>query len=179
MQDRTIVDLGNGVIIRAIEESDSVSEITKLLHRAYKRLLDMGLRFVATAQPEEETRERLFSGESFVAEKDGRIVGTITLYPVSDGDCEWYGRPGVMHFGQYAVEPELQGAGIGKALLEFVEKRAREQGAKEIALDTSENATHLVELYSARGYRKVGNVKWESVNYRSVILSKTLDKPSA
>ena len=177
MQDRTLVSLGSDVIIRPLCADDSIPEITQLLHRAYKRLLDMGLHFVATAQTDEETRERLLSGESFLAEIDGEIVGTITLYPTSDDDCAWYRLPNVMHFGQYAVEPDLQGAGIGKSLLDFVELRATALGATEIALDTSEKATHLIEMYSAFGYRIVGNVQWESVNYRSVILSKPLDKP--
>jgi DNA-binding winged helix-turn-helix (wHTH) protein len=43
-----------------------------------------------------------------------------------------------------------------------------------MALDTSEHADHLISIYKNRGYRFVEHVRWESVNYRSVVLSKVL-----
>ena len=47
-------------------------------------------------------------------------------------------------------------------------------GASEIALDTSENAHHLLSYYENRGYRFVEYVQWDEVNYRSKTLSKRL-----
>lgn len=163
------------LVIRRLLDSDSVSELTELLHRSYKRLADMGLRFVATHQSDAVTLERLSSGEAFVAELKGRIVGTILFRPphLTRG-CEWYDRPEVAMFGQFGVEPGLQGSGIGKALLLHCEQRAREEGASEIALDTSEKALHLIEMYQRWGYRLVGETQWDGVNYRSVIMSKRL-----
>jgi hypothetical protein len=42
----------------------------------------------------------------------------------------------------------------------------------ELAMDTAEQATHLVELYTRLGYRHVGWVQWPGKVYRSVVLSK-------
>lgn len=161
--------------IRPISDTDSVSEITVILHRAYARLAEMGFRYLATHQGEEVTRERLGRGEAFVAELDGRLVGTVTLIPpgVLSGH-EWYAKPGVAVFGQFGVLPELQGDGIGRRLMDAVEARATELGASELACDTAEGATHLIEMYTRRGYRLVGYADWDVTNYRSVVLSKTL-----
>jgi len=48
------------------------------------------------------------------------------------------------------------------------------RAAGEVALDTSEHASHLIALYTRRGYRFVEHVRWDTVNYRSVVLSKAL-----
>ena len=76
--------------------------------------------------------------------------------------------------GQFAVEPGQQRNGLGGTLIQFAENRARELGAKELALDTAVPATHLIQYYERRGYRHVGFAQWKTTNYQSVILSKTL-----
>ncbi len=171
---------GRSVLIRPIAESDSMEELTLLLHRSYKRLGDMGLRFFATHQTPEQTRERVVSGECFVAELEGKIVGTICLYtePERDGP-PLYRRPDVARFGQFAVEPELQEGGIGGMLLDHVERRAGTLGMAELALDTAEGAAHLIDYYSRRGWKIVGHTEWKVTNYRSVLMSKPVRKRSA
>lgn len=162
-----------GLVIRPISESDSITELTELLHRAYARLAAMGLRFVATYQDEATTRERISWGECYIAELDGKMVGTISFMPQAGGS-DWLDQPGIACFGQFAVEPALQSTGIGAAMLARVEARAKEIGARELALDTSEKALHLIDYYARRGFRHIETVQWEVTNYRSVIMSKTL-----
>ena len=165
----------NSVVIRPLAPNDSLEALTELLHSAYKELADIGLRYVATYQTAEVTAERASAGECYVAELDGRIVGTICFEDAAtNSGCAWYDRPDVASLHQFAVEPGLQRSGIGSALLDKVESRAVETGAAEIALDTAEPATHLIELYSRRGYRVVETVQWDVTNYRSVIMSKHL-----
>lgn len=160
---------------RPLAPDDSISELTELLHRAYKRLADMGLRFVATYQAEDETRRRAESGTCYVGIYSGRIVATVTYYgPTYTGRTPWYMREDVAYFGQFAVEPELQGFGIGNRMLELVENHARNDGAAELALDTAEPAEHLIAYYTRHGYRFIEYVQWDATNYRSVVLSKRL-----
>lgn len=163
------------LVVRPIRQSDSLEELTELLHAAYKPLGEMGLRFFATHQTVEQTRDRVESGECFVAELGGKVVGTITLYtdPYNDSP-DWYRRHDVGWFGQFAVEPSQQRTGIGKKMIEFIEQRARERGLAEIALDTSEKAVHLIEYYQKKGWRIVDETQWDVTNYRSLILSKAL-----
>ncbi|MBL1148675.1 MAG: GNAT family N-acetyltransferase [Armatimonadetes bacterium] len=168
------------VRIRPWVPSDDVQELTRLLHRAYRRLLEMGLHFTATSQPQEVTIDRISQGETYVAECDGKIVGTITL--VGPGGVNrrapaLYSDPDVCYFTQFAVEPDLQRAGIGRALLSHVEARACELGAKSIALDTSELAHHLIQLYERWGYQIVATHSWGApVNYRSVVMAKSIER---
>jgi GNAT superfamily N-acetyltransferase len=166
------------VAIRPFRDGDSVRDITTLLHDAYAPLLAQGLRYLATHQDEATTLRRLMKGFPFVAEQEGAIVGTITLYgPKKDSPCEWYNRDGVFKFGQYAVRPDLQRRGIGLALLSRAEEEARARGGSEFALDTSEKAAHLIRWYDRLGFRFIQHVSWNDTNYRSVVLSKSLSLP--
>lgn len=166
----------NNLIIRRFDPAiDSIEDLTLLLNRAYKILADMGLRFWATWQGPDVTAERIKDKHCFVAFLDGRLVGTITYSPPDKvGRSPWYDRPEVAGIGQFGVEPELQRSGIGLLMMKFIEEHARQDGADELALDTAEPATHLVGWYERLGYRFIEHVQWEQVNYRSVIMSKSL-----
>lgn len=164
------------VLVRRLIEGDSLEDLTALLHRAYAQLANMGLRYWATHQTVEDTKKRVTTGECWVSELSGTIVGTILLIPPGtlDNLCDWYARPGIAVLSQFAVEPSLQRQGLGSCLLAKMEERASEIGAVEVAIDTAEPARHLVESYERRGYRFIGRTQWKHTNYRSVILSKVL-----
>ena len=49
----------DGIELRKLAVSDSLLDLTHLLHRAYARLAAMGLRYMATHQSEQVTRERI------------------------------------------------------------------------------------------------------------------------
>lgn len=163
------------MIIRSLAETDSVTNLTKLLHDAYRRLGDMGLNYTAVDQDDSTTIRRIERGQCLVAERTGQILGTVTWYPPGTaGHCDWYRRPDVAVFGQFAVQPASQGQGVGSLLIAEVERRAREIGAGELALDTAEPATHLIDYYARRGFRQVEVAQWKGKTYRSVIMSKSL-----
>lgn len=161
--------------IRPFSSTDSIVEITFLLHRAYARLGDMGLNYTAVDQSTDVTAKRMSGGQCFIAEWSGALAGTIVAQPTyKTNECEYFTRPGVAAAHQFAVEPSLQGHGIGRALLTAAETWALEGGFHEIAMDTAEQATHLIELYEGLGYRRVSWVQWSGKVYRSVVLSKRL-----
>jgi GNAT superfamily N-acetyltransferase len=154
---------------------DSVLQLTSLLNRSYKQLADIGFRFVASHQDSDRTLERIQNATCFIGTIGEQIVATISYYnPQSTNYPGWPEGASVAHFGQFAVEPSLQSKGLGTYLLEHVEQYAREQKIEELALDTAENASHLVNYYSSKGYRFITHVQWEETNYRSVIMSKKL-----
>ena len=164
------------VTIRRLSEHDSLEELTELLHAAYAPLAARGMRYTASYQGVEVTGRRAAHGECYVGELDGRLVATVTLAPPGRGHGSgWYGRPEVAKFEQFGVHPDLKGSGLGTRLMEEIERRAREIGAAELALDTSEHAADLIAWYQRRGYRIVGNYDWRPhVNYLSVVLSLAL-----
>ena len=163
------------VTIRPLTESDSIVELTSLLHRAYARLAAMGLNYTAADQSPEVTTKRIHGGLCFVAELDAELVGTIVVRPTySESHCVYFTKPGVACAQQFAVAPEHQGKGIGRMLLGYAEQWARQADFTELAMDTAEQADHLLELYRRLGYREVGQVRWPGKVYQSVVLSKSL-----
>jgi ribosomal protein S18 acetylase RimI-like enzyme len=169
---------GKDILVRLLLPEDSFVEMTEMLHRSYRSLADMGLRFLATHQDEEITRSRaLTNALCLVAIADSAIIGTITVnYPGWTHGTAFYEQRHVAHFGQFAIVPEFQQSGIGSLLLDIAEQLAfYALGATELALDTSENAHHLLEYYTKRGYRFIEYVQWDITNYRSKTLSKSID----
>jgi GNAT superfamily N-acetyltransferase len=165
----------DGVGLRLLGPVDDIATLTALLHRAYAPLAARGLRYLASHQDNATTRRRISGGECWLAEAAGRLIGTITLRDAHrTNGCPWYDRPDVASFGQFAVDPLWQGRGVGSRLVDRVERRARENGVAELALDTAETADDLIAFYTRRGYRFVDHVRWDAVNYRSVVLSKRL-----
>jgi predicted N-acetyltransferase YhbS len=162
--------------IRRLAADDNVENLTALLHRAYATLGARGWNYTAVDQTVEVTRKRLAEGTCLVADRDGRIVGTIMYNPpqISYGGSPWLCRADVAHLGQFRVEPSLQRSGIGARLMAAVEELARADGACEIALDTAEPALHLIDWYARCGYRFIEHAQWRGKRYRSVIMSKAL-----
>jgi predicted N-acetyltransferase YhbS len=75
-------------------------------------------RFRKTCERLREGR-RPAAGLSFVVEMDGRVVATVRLWHVAAGP----GRPALM-LGPIAVDPALQGLGIGAKLMRHALERA-------------------------------------------------------
>ncbi len=159
--------------IRPWCETDDAEALTDLLHRAYRPLADAGMHFVASHQDSATTLKRIARGRGFLAINGSRFLGTIVYYPPgSSNGCDWYRRPGVATFGQFAVEPGLQRQGIGTSLIDHVTSLALADGASELALDTSEHAHGLIAYYRRLGFREVARTRWPEVNYESLILSR-------
>jgi len=165
------------VTIRPLAPQDSIEELTALLHRSYAVLGAMGLNYTAVDQTPEVTRHRIADGRCLMAvDAADRVIGTVMFYPPGrTGGSPWFERPEVAKCGQFGVDPPFQKHGIGTRLAEAVEAEARAAHAKEIALDTAEPATHLIEWYGRRGYRFIEYAQWRGKRYRSVILSKSLE----
>jgi predicted N-acetyltransferase YhbS len=164
------------VQIRPWQASDCIEELTRLIHRAYRRNADLGFHFVATHQGLGVTRERLDAGYPFLASFDGKIIGTITLeYPVEIPHGEYVTDRPLALFGQFAVDPDVQRSGIGRRLIEIAEEKAVKLGAQEICLDTAQGADHLIGYYQRLGYEIRAEADWRpEVNYKSWVMVKSL-----
>jgi uncharacterized damage-inducible protein DinB/GNAT superfamily N-acetyltransferase len=169
--------------IRPLAARDSLEALTALLHRAYAPLAAAGMNFTAATQSREVTARLAAEGQCFVAIQDKRLVGTVTVCGPYGEDAApwaastpWLRERNTARLHQFAVDPELQGQGLGRRLIATCERWALQHGYKRLALDTAEPADALRALYAKVGYADVGHAQWEGKTYRSVIMQKTLDR---
>lgn len=160
---------------RLINQSDSIEKINLILRAAYSSLASNGMKYAASHEDVEATRKNIAKGECHLVISNSEIIGCVTIRrPGAERGPAWYSNPGVITFGRFAINPSNQGQGIGSMFLDYIENRAKELGAKELALDTSEKADHLIKMYEKRNYRFIEYHQWEITNYRSVVMSKSL-----
>lgn len=86
--------------------------------------------------------EQVRRGLVSVLEEDGVVVGLIVL--VEDHER--------LTIENVAVDPDRQGEGHGRLLLEFAEQTARAAGLDTVSLYTHEKMTENIALYSRLGY---------------------------
>ena len=92
---------------------------------------------------------RLKEMDVFVAEADGKTIGTIAtcVIPPDEG-----------HLRGMAVLPEWQGRGIADKLLEFAELRLLTQKCSRVTLDTTSPLQRAIRFYEKHGYRATGKI---------------------
>ena len=159
------------ITIRDWREDDDVEMLTRMLHRAYAPLAASGLRYMATHQSADVTLRRLKRGRAFVAEQEGKIIGTLTVYPPDpESTVSLYRGPLTHHIGQFGVDPDYKGGGIGRKLHQAAIHHALEQGGRYLALDTAGRAADLIATYQRWGYHIIERMDFSSTNYESVVM---------
>jgi GNAT superfamily N-acetyltransferase len=91
--------------------------------------------------------------------------------PVASGGIRSW-EPGVCEIKRMFVAPKVRRHGYGRALLEALEKTAREAGFRRIVLDTLDSHTEAMQLYDTCGYQRVP--RYNENPYASVWFAKDL-----
>jgi len=81
----------------------------------------------------------------FVAEQDGRPVGSVAIAPHGEG---------VAHLSKFFVDASYRGRGLGRPLLARVVQEARALGYDRIDLETRTAFLQAVHLYEATGWQR-------------------------
>ncbi len=114
------------------------------------------------APPEDPAAYRFFGDDRnapdqvLVAVREGRVAGWVKLTP--------HQLPSNRHahlVNGLAVDPAHQGAGVGRALVEAAVERAREQGARKVALRVLGHNHTARRLYERCGFVVEGVLKGE------------------
>lgn len=79
-------------------------------------------------------------------------------------------EPETVRLRQMAVLNDLQGKGIGKALMQFAENLARDRGYKKITMHARKNA---VGFYEKMGYKRIGK-EFEEITIPHYVMEKEL-----
>jgi GNAT superfamily N-acetyltransferase len=86
-------------------------------------------------------------GAMLLAEREGELLAC----------CYRERRGSEAYFGMFAVRPGLQGGGIGAAVLDEAERRARQDwGCQMMCMLVIDLRDELIAWYSRRGYRRTG-----------------------
>ena len=86
-------------------------------------------------------------GAILIAEHDCEPVGTVGLVP---GHGE-----GVLELIKMSARSDVQGKGIGRALMEAAITKSREMGARAICLETNTKLEAALALYRKSGFREL------------------------
>jgi ribosomal protein S18 acetylase RimI-like enzyme len=100
-----------------------------------------------------DVEARARTGRLLVAERAGRILGTVTFYP--DPSAFRFGWPrGWAYIRALGVDPATRGQGVGRLLMEACLDRARRAGAPVLCLHTAEFMAAAIALYERMGFRR-------------------------
>jgi ribosomal protein S18 acetylase RimI-like enzyme len=106
-----------------------------------------------------DARTRAAHAELLVADRDGEIVGTVTICP-SDTLFAEVGRDGESEFRFLAVAPQAWRTGVGEALVEACELRARETGTTAHVICVIDRNEEARGFYERRGFERLPERDW-------------------
>lgn len=95
------------------------------------------------------------------AYEDERILGCCMLVKED---------PETVRLRQMAVVNDVQGKGIGRALMQFAENLARDRGYRRITMHARKNA---VGFYERMGYKKIGD-EFMEITIPHIVMEKEL-----
>jgi GNAT superfamily N-acetyltransferase len=103
----------------------------------------------ATRTTVDEVAELTRAGKIAVARLNGRIVGCVRVQRLDGGKGE---------FGMLAADPAHRGAGIGRELVRFAERKSREDGltAMQLELLVPRGWSHPAKEFLAAWYTRIG-----------------------
>jgi putative acetyltransferase len=91
-------------------------------------------------------------GEFWVIEQQGQVVGTAAYYPVERGEK-------AVEIRKMYLSPAVRGKGLGKYLLQELEKAIANRGFQEIWIETASVLKEAVKLYESSGYQPATGVE--------------------
>ena len=150
------------ITIRAFEPEDAVS-VSKLVRKVVKESLSKDypeptVQLLYIEYKPEYFKEPIHNQKIFIAEDDGKIVGTAAIHGNLIMDV--------------FVDPEYEGKGIGSQLLAHLERLARLQGHTTTQISAN---PYAIDFYEKLGYIKVEETYLEPYDLWEIIVRKKLD----
>ena len=109
----------------------------------------------------EEELEKEKNNMHMAAYEDDQMLGCCMLVEED---------PGTVRLRQMAVVNDVQGKGIGRALMQFAENLARDRGYKRITMHARKNA---IGFYEKMGYKKFGD-EFMEITIPHIVMEKEL-----
>jgi GNAT superfamily N-acetyltransferase len=143
---------------------DDLPLLRELVQRAYQRYVErIGRR---PAPMDDDYAAKVRERQVFIAEDEG-VAGLIVLVAGSDH----------LLVENVAVDPNRQGAGVGRALMAHAETYAHERGLRELRLYTNAAMTENLAFYPHLGYAEVA--RRTDDGFQRVFFAKAMAPPNA
>ncbi len=123
------------------DEAGAIAAVLRESFVEYERLYTREA-FEATTPSAEGIRNRWSEGPVWVAEQGGAIVGTVAAVPRVDR----------LYVRSMAIVPVARGRGLGRLLLQHVERFAAERDMRRLTLSTTPFLSRAIRLYEQLGF---------------------------
>lgn len=138
--------------------ADDADAITAVLREAFAVIREhyTAEAFEVVTPKQDEIERRFAEGPMWVAELDGRVVGTVSLTTEPEG----------LYVRSMAVSPNVQKQGVGRKLLDALHEHASKTGIDRIFLYTlpfQKGARAMYEKYGYKWVRDTPAEEWYGV----------------
>lgn len=158
-----------------LAREDHVERLLGLREAAARWLTSLGLRQWEPGEVSlEEIRSQVQEGQWRVLESDDRLCGALRI--LTDDRDAWGKRSeAALYVHGLVIARDEAGAGLGSALLRWVEALAVSCGVRLVRLDCVESNERLRAYYKSQGFVEVGRVTFQDPRwYPAVLLEKAL-----
>jgi len=136
------------------DERDAIAELTLRVYGEYATIMAPA----AWAGLEQAVRAALATTQSadrVVAERGGRLAGSVMLFPPTSDAYGGLAAPSTFpELRLLVVDSSHRGAGVGRLLVEECIRRARSRGSAMLSLHTSASMRIARDLYVRMGFRR-------------------------
>jgi EmrB/QacA subfamily drug resistance transporter len=163
---------GDSVKVRPAraDEAELVGELTELAYR-FDGYLNANTGYAAELR---DGARRIRDALVLVAERDGAVVGTVTLACAGSPYAE-IAQPGELEVRMLAVAPWSRRRGVASALARAAEALARSGGLSAVVLCTGAWMSSAQRLYEHLGYRRLSERDWSAGDRRLLAYRLALD----
>ena len=139
-----------GVAVRLVEPGDDLVAAGEIVRRAY---------FALPGYPRDpeydveigDVTARVVDDDVALAVLDGRVVGCLTYVGPTSPHHE-FDDAAAASFRFFGVDPSVQGAGVGEAMVDWCVARARKQGWARLRIHTLDSMPAAQRLYQRKGF---------------------------
>lgn len=116
---------------------------------------------------ETEVRGDLAAGTLFVLERDGALIGAVSIVPANEMDAFdcWRVRENAREFARVVIAPSCQGAGLSRRLADGVIGELRRRGASAIHIAVAKLNIPAQRLYRGAGFDFCGEADMYGSSY--------------
>lgn len=144
---------------------DDLDNICSLIAAAIETMEAQGIHQWDELYPtREDFADDIRNGTLYTVTGNGRLIAIYVISTEYDpeyltGEWECNGETAcIIH--RLCVSPEVQNRGVGKAVLNHIEKQLQDLGFESVRLDVFSENPYAISLYEKSGYVKRGHADW-------------------